>query len=221
MSLEETLRPRIEQAFVNRKLLADPDHQYAVEGTITALDRGELRVASPPQAELSKAEKPPIMRKRWGVMRKLAVYVGIPVAALVGVGALVAVGIDRQLSDPPTANLMTGEAARDPRLGNLCEGRIPVQVSVVTGRPPFEAIFTLQRVGGLREARVEGLADSLKDLRRQEVLRRPVLCQARRQEASDGDQGSADPVHEPIDGRRVAPCQVRLVLSLANIVNRN
>jgi 2,3,4,5-tetrahydropyridine-2-carboxylate N-succinyltransferase len=51
MTLEETLRPRVEQAFVNRKLLADPDHQYAVEGTITALDRGELRVASPPDTE--------------------------------------------------------------------------------------------------------------------------------------------------------------------------
>jgi 2,3,4,5-tetrahydropyridine-2-carboxylate N-succinyltransferase len=51
MMLEETLRPRVEQAFANRKLLADPDHQYAVEGTITALDRGELRVASPPAEE--------------------------------------------------------------------------------------------------------------------------------------------------------------------------
>jgi 2,3,4,5-tetrahydropyridine-2-carboxylate N-succinyltransferase len=46
--LEETLRPRVEQAFADRKLLSDPDHRYAIEGTITALDRGELRVASPP-----------------------------------------------------------------------------------------------------------------------------------------------------------------------------
>jgi 2,3,4,5-tetrahydropyridine-2-carboxylate N-succinyltransferase len=51
MSLEETLQPRIEQAFADRKLLADPDHRYAVEGTLSALDRGELRVASPPAAE--------------------------------------------------------------------------------------------------------------------------------------------------------------------------
>jgi 2,3,4,5-tetrahydropyridine-2,6-dicarboxylate N-succinyltransferase len=50
MSLEETLRPRVERAFADRKLLTDPDHQYAVEGTITALDRGEVRVASPPES---------------------------------------------------------------------------------------------------------------------------------------------------------------------------
>jgi 2,3,4,5-tetrahydropyridine-2-carboxylate N-succinyltransferase len=50
MSLEDTLRPRIEKAFADRKLLNDPDHQYAVEGTITALDRGEVRVASPPES---------------------------------------------------------------------------------------------------------------------------------------------------------------------------
>ena len=51
MSLEETLQPRIERAFADRKLLGDPDHRYAVEGTLAALDRGELRVASPPAEE--------------------------------------------------------------------------------------------------------------------------------------------------------------------------
>jgi 2,3,4,5-tetrahydropyridine-2,6-dicarboxylate N-succinyltransferase len=51
MNFEELLRPRIEQAFADRKLLSDPDHRYAVEGTLTALDRGELRVASPPVTE--------------------------------------------------------------------------------------------------------------------------------------------------------------------------
>jgi 2,3,4,5-tetrahydropyridine-2-carboxylate N-succinyltransferase len=51
MNLEETLRPRVELAFADRSLLTDPDHQYAVEGTITALDRGELRVASPPAVD--------------------------------------------------------------------------------------------------------------------------------------------------------------------------
>src|SRR4029077_15650687 len=34
-----------------RSLLSDPDHRFAIEGTITALDRGELRVASPPERE--------------------------------------------------------------------------------------------------------------------------------------------------------------------------
>jgi 2,3,4,5-tetrahydropyridine-2-carboxylate N-succinyltransferase len=48
MTLEASLRPRVEQAFADRKLLADPDHRYAVEGVLSALDRGELRVASPP-----------------------------------------------------------------------------------------------------------------------------------------------------------------------------
>jgi 2,3,4,5-tetrahydropyridine-2-carboxylate N-succinyltransferase len=49
MSLEETHRPLVEGAFANRKLLSQPDHRYAIEGTIQALDRGELRVASPPE----------------------------------------------------------------------------------------------------------------------------------------------------------------------------
>jgi 2,3,4,5-tetrahydropyridine-2,6-dicarboxylate N-succinyltransferase len=51
MTLEETLRPRVEQAYEDRSLLSNPDHRFAVEGTITALDRGELRVASPPDRE--------------------------------------------------------------------------------------------------------------------------------------------------------------------------
>ena len=51
MNLEETLRPRIERAFADRKLLADPDCRYAIEGTLSALDRGELRVATPPEVE--------------------------------------------------------------------------------------------------------------------------------------------------------------------------
>src|ERR1700733_15301045 len=51
MSAEETLRPRIEAAFADRKLLGNPDYRYAIEGTLTALDRGELRVASPPAEE--------------------------------------------------------------------------------------------------------------------------------------------------------------------------
>ncbi|MDP9037283.1 MAG: 2,3,4,5-tetrahydropyridine-2,6-dicarboxylate N-succinyltransferase [Myxococcota bacterium] len=51
MSMDETLRPRIEEAYSDRALLADPDHRYAVEGAINALDRGDLRVASPPDQE--------------------------------------------------------------------------------------------------------------------------------------------------------------------------
>ena len=48
MDLEQTLRERVEQAAANPSLLRDEDHHGAVEGTIAALDRGDLRVASPP-----------------------------------------------------------------------------------------------------------------------------------------------------------------------------
>ncbi|MCL2449593.1 MAG: 2,3,4,5-tetrahydropyridine-2,6-dicarboxylate N-succinyltransferase [Polyangiaceae bacterium] len=47
----DALRPRIEAAFTDRALLGDPDHHDAVEQAIAALDRGELRVASPPATE--------------------------------------------------------------------------------------------------------------------------------------------------------------------------
>ena len=49
MTLETDLRPRIEAAFANRDLLRAAAHVEAVEGTLAALDRGELRVATPPQ----------------------------------------------------------------------------------------------------------------------------------------------------------------------------
>ncbi len=52
MTPEETFRPRVERAFADRQHFAsDPDLVYAVEGTMHALDRGELRVASPPDAD--------------------------------------------------------------------------------------------------------------------------------------------------------------------------
>jgi 2,3,4,5-tetrahydropyridine-2,6-dicarboxylate N-succinyltransferase len=48
MTGEDTLRPRIEAAFANRDLLRDPAHIAAIETMLAALDRGELRVATPP-----------------------------------------------------------------------------------------------------------------------------------------------------------------------------
>jgi 2,3,4,5-tetrahydropyridine-2,6-dicarboxylate N-succinyltransferase len=48
MTLEATLRPRIEAAFADRDLLRDAAHVAAVEMTLAALDRGEIRVATPP-----------------------------------------------------------------------------------------------------------------------------------------------------------------------------
>jgi 2,3,4,5-tetrahydropyridine-2-carboxylate N-succinyltransferase len=47
-NLEQTLRPRVEATAADRSLLADEDHASAVEGTVFALDRGTLRVATPP-----------------------------------------------------------------------------------------------------------------------------------------------------------------------------
>src|SRR5438445_238162 len=51
MNPEESLRPLVEAAFADRAKLADPSHASAIEKTIAALDRGELRVASPPATE--------------------------------------------------------------------------------------------------------------------------------------------------------------------------
>jgi 2,3,4,5-tetrahydropyridine-2-carboxylate N-succinyltransferase len=51
MTLEDTLRAPVTAAFADRNLLKDADHRRAVEATVAALDRGELRVASPPSVE--------------------------------------------------------------------------------------------------------------------------------------------------------------------------
>jgi 2,3,4,5-tetrahydropyridine-2-carboxylate N-succinyltransferase len=49
--LETRLRPLVEAAHADRARLADPPHARAVEETIAALDRGEVRVATPPALE--------------------------------------------------------------------------------------------------------------------------------------------------------------------------
>jgi 2,3,4,5-tetrahydropyridine-2-carboxylate N-succinyltransferase len=51
MTSQDTLRPLVAAAFADRGLLANSDHQGAVEETVAALDRGELRVASPPDSD--------------------------------------------------------------------------------------------------------------------------------------------------------------------------
>jgi 2,3,4,5-tetrahydropyridine-2-carboxylate N-succinyltransferase len=51
MTSEDTLRAPVSAAFADRNLLRDAAHRGAVEETIAALDRGELRVASPPSSE--------------------------------------------------------------------------------------------------------------------------------------------------------------------------
>lgn len=51
MTSQNTLRPLVTAAFTDRTLLARSEHKAAVEETVAALDRGELRVASPPDVE--------------------------------------------------------------------------------------------------------------------------------------------------------------------------
>ncbi len=47
MTISDELRPRISAAYADRSLLADPSYVAAVHTALEALDRGELRVASP------------------------------------------------------------------------------------------------------------------------------------------------------------------------------
>jgi 2,3,4,5-tetrahydropyridine-2-carboxylate N-succinyltransferase len=54
MKEEAALRARVEAAYADRALLQDRSHVEAVEETVLRLDRGELRVASPPQNEASE-----------------------------------------------------------------------------------------------------------------------------------------------------------------------
>jgi 2,3,4,5-tetrahydropyridine-2-carboxylate N-succinyltransferase len=51
MSPPSEYQALVEEAFLDRSLLASADHARAVEGTLAALDRGELRVATPPTVE--------------------------------------------------------------------------------------------------------------------------------------------------------------------------
>ena len=51
MSTQTELRSKIEAAFKDRSLLSEAEHLAAVHTVIDALDRGELRVASPPVEE--------------------------------------------------------------------------------------------------------------------------------------------------------------------------
>jgi 2,3,4,5-tetrahydropyridine-2-carboxylate N-succinyltransferase len=51
MNLEAILRERVEAAFADRALLRDMDPRSAVDGTMTALDKGDLRVATPPTVD--------------------------------------------------------------------------------------------------------------------------------------------------------------------------
>lgn len=47
----DELRLRVEAAFADRELLHDLRHREAVERVMAALDRGDLRIATPPQTE--------------------------------------------------------------------------------------------------------------------------------------------------------------------------
>ena len=51
-----TLEPLITAAFADRALLTRPEYALAVESVLEALDRGELRVATPPDAGAGESE---------------------------------------------------------------------------------------------------------------------------------------------------------------------
>lgn len=51
--MDESLRAKIEAAYADRSLLASKEYSDAVYAAVDALDRGELRVATPPEASQS------------------------------------------------------------------------------------------------------------------------------------------------------------------------
>jgi tetratricopeptide (TPR) repeat protein len=121
------------------------------------------KTAAPPEVQLSKAEAAPIVKKRRPLWKKLVYYVGIPVAA-VGTVALIATAVVQdRLTNPPLLLLDVDEskAKREPLYGGLCEGAVPMRLSVSGGEPPLELFVTAARVGGNREASVPGVVPEL------------------------------------------------------------
>jgi 2,3,4,5-tetrahydropyridine-2-carboxylate N-succinyltransferase len=82
MTSHEARRSRVEQAYVDRKLLEDPEHRSAVLDTIAALDSGELRVASPPEREGE-----PWTTHAW-VKQAILLYFGLRSMETIACGAL-------------------------------------------------------------------------------------------------------------------------------------
>ena len=75
-------RALIEAAFADRSKLKDPTHSAAVERTLAALDRGEIRVASPPSEEGGEW-----LTHAW-VKQAILLYFGIRGMETMGAGPL-------------------------------------------------------------------------------------------------------------------------------------
>src|SRR5262249_19877828 len=78
--------------------------------------------------------------KRWWVYA-IAGAVAIPVTAVLAGGGSNTVG-------PPTITLaIPGPSVehRDSTFGFVCQGEIPLTLTIVGGKPPFEALFTVRK----------------------------------------------------------------------------
>src|SRR5262245_4617937 len=67
-----------------------------------------------------------------------------------GVGATaVLVGGGETIAGPPTVALTEGEGTEhDTVFDFVCEGQVPMSLSITGGEPPYEAIYTVQLIGG-------------------------------------------------------------------------
>jgi tetratricopeptide (TPR) repeat protein len=121
------------------------------------------KTAAPPEAELSKAERAPVVKKRRPLWKKLVYYVGIPIATLAALGLVAAAIVEERLSNPAFLTLAVDEtrAEREPLYGNLCEGAMPLQLELSGGEPPFELLIWASRIGGNRPVAIPGIVESL------------------------------------------------------------
>lgn len=124
------------------------------------------KTAAPPEVELSKAEKAPEVRKSRPLWKKIFLYVTVPLGAIVLVGAIAAGAGAAIADDAPVVSVsIDNSALRDPTYGFLCEGRIPIQLSISRGNPPYEVLMTMSRTGGLREGWVTEVTTAPLDTR--------------------------------------------------------
>lgn len=83
-----------------------------------------------------------------------------------GVGATAAlVGGGTTIAGPPTVNLSkpTGEIDLDPNLNQVCQGAVPLDLSITGGEAPYEAIYTINVQGGNANVVVAGVSGNLQE----------------------------------------------------------
>ncbi len=85
MGLATELAPLVSAAYGDRTLLADPLHLEAVHRTVAALDRGELRVASPAEGAGGVDEAAPWTTHAW-VKEAILLYFAVQAMAVIEVG---------------------------------------------------------------------------------------------------------------------------------------